>query len=207
VPSSVRPNREIPARFREKALDGFDPSVSSSAAKALAAARRWAAGEITSLVLIGAAGVGKTHLGAALLNAAGKGLWQNVAELIVGMRADINRASDDKLFQFRPNELRRYAGPLVLDDLGRERISDWTGETVYTLVNARYEERYPTIVTSNLSARNLQTNGYWPAISRLAEDGELVEITAPDYRLRRPVLPIFGTNTDGPGSPPEARLS
>lgn len=53
-------------------------------------------------------------------------------------------------------------------------------------LNARYEARLPTIVTSNLTAEDLAASfPYWPAISRLAEDGTLVKITAPDHRLRR----------------------
>jgi DNA replication protein DnaC len=80
--------------------------------------------------------------------------------------------------------LRGHEGLVVLDDIGRERISEWTGELLYTVVNDRYEFRLPTIATSNLSAQELVAAGYWPAISRLAQDGALVEIKAPDFRLR-----------------------
>ena len=73
----------------------------------------------------------------------------------------------------------------MLDDLGRERISEWTGELLYVVVNDRYERGLPTIATSNLTVEELVAAGYWPAISRLAQDGRLVEIKAPDQRLRR----------------------
>ena len=79
----------------------------------------------------------------------------------------------------------RCAALLVLDDLGREKISDWTGELVYSLINSRYEGRLLTVATSNLTPVELRASGYWTAISRLAEDGALVDITAPDRRLRR----------------------
>lgn len=174
----------IPARFRDKTLEDYDGTISPSTAKALAAARRMEAGEIKSLVLIGAAGVGKTHLAAGVMRRLG-GEWQNVAELIVGMRADMDRVADDRQYQWRPNELRRERRLVVLDDLGREKISDWTGETIYSLVNARYEAMLPTLVTSNLTPEQLVANGYWPAISRLAEDGVLVRVEAPDRRLAR----------------------
>lgn len=174
----------FPVRFQDKTLDDYDDTVSPSAAKALAAARRLVAGEIQNLVLIGPAGVGKTHLAAGVLRMVG-GIWQNVAELIVGMKADIDRAADDKLYQWRPNELRREQRLVVLDDLGREKISDWTGETIYALINSRYEAMRSTIVTSNLSAEQLKANGYWPAISRLAEDGALIQVDAKDWRIRR----------------------
>lgn len=40
---------------------------------------------------------------------------------------------------------------LVLDDFGMEKITDWVNETIYNIVNARYIERLPIIVTSNFS--------------------------------------------------------
>lgn len=111
--------------------------------------------------------------------------WQNVVDLIVGLREDFGRSTEDKLFDLRPGELRTHCGVVVLDDLGREKVSDWTGETVYGIVNHRYEAMLPTIVTSNLSGAELAASPYWPAISRLAEDGALVRIDAPDHRLRK----------------------
>lgn len=112
-------------------------------------------------------------------------LWQNVVDLIVGLREDFGRSIEDKAWDLRPGELRKHRGVVVLDDLGREKVSDWTGETVYGIVNHRYEAMLPTIVTTNLSGAELAASPYWPAISRLAEDGALVRIEAPDHRLRR----------------------
>lgn len=112
-------------------------------------------------------------------------LWQNVVDLIVGLREDMGRSIEDRTMEFRPAELRDHKGVVVLDDLGREKVSDWTGETVYGIVNHRYEAMLPTIVTTNLSGAELAASPYWPAISRLAEDGALVRIEAPDHRLRR----------------------
>ena len=111
--------------------------------------------------------------------------WQNVVDLIVGLREDMGRAVIDKVYDLRPGELRNWRGVVVLDDLGREKVSDWTGETVYGIVNHRYEAMLPTIVTTNLTGAELAASPYWPAISRLAEDGALVRIEAQDHRLRR----------------------
>ena len=38
---------------------------------------------------------------------------------------------------------------LVLDDLGAERPTDWVEETMNLIVNTRYNDRKPTIFTSN----------------------------------------------------------
>lgn len=111
--------------------------------------------------------------------------WENVAELILGLRMEMGEPPDDRHNAMRVLRLRRHPALVVLDDLGREKSSDWTGETIYTLVNARYEEELPTLVTSNLTAPELAASPYWPVISRLAEDGALVEISAPDHRLAK----------------------
>ncbi len=203
----------VPRRYRDRTLEDFIPP-SASAARALADARRFLGGDLRSLVLIGPPGVGKSHLAAAIVNALVAraidarsadtdvdGLppweqvqrrsrtqplpgWVNAAEMVVGLRADMDRTPDDRIWGRRV-EIARHVPVLVLDDLGRERISDWTGELIYSLVNARYEAELATVATSNLSADELEANGYWPAISRLAEDGSLVQIDAPDHRMSR----------------------
>lgn len=112
--------------------------------------------------------------------------WENVVDLIVGLREDMGRPLDDKEYDLRPGELRNHPGVVVFDDLGREKVSDWTGETVYGIVNRRYEAMLPTVVTTNLTGSELAASPYWPVISRLAEDGQLVRIEAPDHRLSQP---------------------
>lgn len=195
----------LPPRFRDRSLDGYQ-AVTSSAARALAAARRLVAGEISSLVLSGPTGVGKTHLAAGIVAAIVERdaeayrvalaaaidrvpaqpwapAWVNIADAMVRLRLEMDAPLDDRETTLRVRRLHRHPALVVLDDLGRERTSDWTAEVVYAVVNARYEARLPTVVTTNASGQELTSSPYWPAISRLAEDGMLVEITAPDRRL------------------------
>lgn len=200
--------RIVPARFADRTLDGYEPATASQR-KALDAARMLAGGGYRSLVLVGPPGVGKSHLAAGVVNAISGRLdeeyvaardamtdgdpwpripdspmWTNVADLIVGLRMEMDAPLDDRDAATAVRILRRYPALVVLDDLGREKVSDWTGELVYALVNARYEHRLPTLVTSNLTPSELAASPYWPAVSRLAEDGALIRIDAPDRRLR-----------------------
>jgi DNA replication protein DnaC len=193
-------------------LDNYLP-VNASQRRALEATSRIVDRAITGLVLVGAVGLGKTHLAAAANNAQMAGemeyrreyraylenlpheqsvygpraslapAWVNVTDLMIGLRLDIDRARDDRVWAERV-ERAASADLLVLDDLGRERASDWTSEVLYNLVNRRYEQlTLRTIVTSNLPLDELALGYYWPAISRLAEGGALVQVDGPDYRL------------------------
>lgn len=108
--------------------------------------------------------------------------WENVPEVLGDMRREFGSEPETA---DRMSRLGSWQGIVVLDDLGREKVSDWTGEVVYTLVNARYEALLRTVVTSNLTLAELAETSYWPVISRLAEDGFLVELKAPDERLAR----------------------
>lgn len=44
---------------------------------------------------------------------------------------------------------------LIIDDLGKEQCSDWSMSTLYSILNDRYEDMKPTIVTTNYNADNL----------------------------------------------------
>jgi len=205
--------RIVPSRFAGKTLVEF-ASQTKSQNEALAAAAAVVAGSLRNLVLVGPPGVGKTHLAAAIVNAIvtrkdvdyqqrkaeadalpidqyrqpvipDSPMWTNVADLIVSLRMEIDAPPDDREASAAVRTLRRWPELVVLDDLGREKSSDWTGEIVYSLVNARYENQLPTVVTSNLSPADLAASPYWPVISRLAEDGALVKVEAPDHRFTK----------------------
>lgn len=205
------PLAAIPPIFARKRLADYAPA-SDAQRKALAAARSFLAGTISNLVLIGPPGVGKSHLAAAVAIETGEALWAayiperdaaeadrsltyprlpdlprwlNVADALVAMRLEFGQPADDRATTAEVMAARRYPGLLVLDDLGRENVSDWTGELVYALVNARYEAERPTIVTSNLDKAQLAAGPYWAAISRLAERGAIVLVEGPDRRLAR----------------------
>lgn len=113
--------------------------------------------------------------------------WVNVPAALIDLRREFGRTDQDETE--RIHGLRSHEGVVVLDDLGREKVSDWTAEVLYVLVNARYEAMLRTIVTSNLTRAELTETGYWPVISRLQDRGLIVEVKAPDQRARSRVRP------------------
>lgn len=76
----------------------------------------------------------------------------------------------------------RRAPLLVLDDLGREKATDWVLERLYVLIDERYGNLRPTVVTTNYSLDELARRDYGAMVSRLTEDGTVVKMTAVDQR-------------------------
>ncbi|WNI19144.1 LAGLIDADG family homing endonuclease [Actinacidiphila sp. ITFR-21] len=76
---------------------------------------------------------------------------------------------------------------LLLDDLGTEKISEWTEEATYRLLNDRYNECRPLIVTSNFPTRSdvgedLSDRLGGRIASRLSELTTVVVLEGPDLR-------------------------
>ena len=143
----------IPPRYARCTLDNFQPG-SPGQAQALAAARELAKlfpGQEKGLLLYGGAGVGKTHLAAAL---GGALLQRGVAVRFVeyGQLLDEIKASFDG-HSSEGEIIREYesAPVLVLDDLASRRVTDWALDVLTRIIDHRYS-RNPEgllIVTTN----------------------------------------------------------
>jgi DNA replication protein DnaC len=133
------------------------------------------------LLLQGGYGCGKTHLAAAVANyAVGMGvptLFLTVPDLLDTLRFSYD--SEDTTFEDRFDEIRN-ARLLVLDDFGTQNATGWAQEKLFQIVNYRYINKLPTVVTTNLALDEIEAR----IRSRLA-DPDLVtqtKISAPDYR-------------------------
>ena len=197
----------IPPGFRDegKDLDHFYDLGNASLQMALVKARgfvdRYPLVE-KGLLFLGNPGVGKTHLTVAILKPlmAQKGvecLFCSYQELLRQIRDSYNPVSlsteSEVLRPVLESEL------VAIDDLGAERISDWVEDTVTYILNHRYNQKKPTLLTSNLpdaseEARERSPSGKYRVAdtltdriglrvrSRLYEMCELVRIQADDFR-------------------------
>ena len=87
---------------------------------------------------------------------------------------------------------------LIIDDLGKEKPSEWGLEKLFTIINSRYENNLPAIITTNYNQNTLieriSLNGEVETvksiISRLYEMCYLAQINDVDYRIKRKKLVI-----------------
>jgi DNA replication protein DnaC len=135
------------------------------------------------LYLHGRVGVGKTHLAAAAAQEIRKRhsvYFAVVPDLLDHLRMTFD-PSGGVTYDERFNTIRE-AYLLVLDDLGTENTTPWAREKLYQIINYRYVQRLPTIVTSNQDHRHVDER----ILSRLLDTHLTRDITidAEDFRRR-----------------------
>lgn len=138
-----------------------------------------------SLIIAGSYGNGKTHLAAAVSNALiDRGIpvmFGTFSEHLERLREEFDHTGERKyLSQMKVTPM------LVLDDLGKERRTDWTHQILFDVVNYRYEHLLPMIVTTNLAGTNsvdALANHVGGAVwSRLCEMSGMIITSGKDYR-------------------------
>jgi DNA replication protein DnaC len=156
----------IPPRFADATAD--HPEV-------LAWVRRYLAGPEggPSLVLTGPTGVGKTHMAWGAVRAvvmararAGHGTrWAATTgpDLNAQMRPKPDGSHAWALEPYLAAEL------LFFDDLGAGKQTDWTGDSLYRLVDHRWAYRRPTVWSTNLTRAALVEAVGDRVVSRLAD--------------------------------------
>jgi len=141
------------------------------------------------LVLQGGYGCGKTHLAAAIANcriALGHpALFVIVPDLLDHLRATFSPNSDTGLDE-RLSDIRD-APLLILDDLGAHHSTPWAQEKLFQILNHRYNQQLPTVITTNQHPDEMD-----PRIASRLVDVDLCQthhILAPDYRRPDPDEP------------------
>ena len=172
----------VPERYSKESLDTYQITneMQTTAAKAatnfLHAAK---CGEFKSLVMLGNAGTGKTHLACGIIREAG-GKYRTAPEIVEEMR----RAKSFTAAETEAEIIDYYGRVklLVIDEIGRGISATDEKYVIYQLVNARYNTRKPTVLISNLGKSDfLQYIGV-AAADRLVESAEICELKGESYR-------------------------
>lgn len=142
-----------------------------------------------SLFLSGKCGTGKTHLAVALMvdwlyktkpeQSKEFPQFLPAVEFFVELKNtfDGNGSEKDVLDKYSLIPL------LVIDDIGAEKITDWSRQSFYTLVDRRYRMMKQTIITSNLSLGDISKLIDDRISSRIVEMGIIIELNGNDFRL------------------------
>lgn len=142
--------------------------------EAIAAGREWCA------LLSGSSGNGKTHLAIAAMHVFAGGnrayFWK-VTDFLEWVRATAYGESLGVLGTLKSYVEQDFL--LVLDDLGVERATEWADEQLYRVLDARYDMRLPTIITTNQDPERIDGR----LLSRFASG--LVPCGGSDYRRRK----------------------
>jgi len=167
--------------FKPRGHIGMPPYQADSLERAFNHARHFAQSLNGWLLIQGGYGCGKTHLAAAIANfAVDLGvptLFITVPDMLDALR--FAYGDTETSFEDRFEEIRRIQ-LLVLDDFGTQNATSWAQEKLFQIINFRYINRLPLVVTSNLATGEIEER-----IRSRFQDPELVSrvlIQALDYR-------------------------
>ncbi|MBN1532677.1 MAG: ATP-binding protein [Spirochaetes bacterium] len=141
------------------------------------------------LFLWGNPGTGKTLLASIILTEliihhAVEGKFIKISRTFFNrLRATFVEGSDTYGESARIEQELSDVDVLVIDDFGVQRDSPWEQETLYNLVDARYEAEKFTIFTSNNNpVKALQELSQGRVLSRIKEMSRIMELSGEDYR-------------------------
>lgn len=138
------------------------------------------------LLLTGPVGVGKSGIAVSLLNERlarhQGGLFVVAPALLQRIRATYGDDEDGS--ESAVMDALIQTPLLVLDDVGKVKLTEWGQEKLYTLVSERFSAKRRTIVTSNYGVSDGALEDHlWPAtFDRLRGASELFEINGSSLR-------------------------
>lgn len=146
------------------------------------------------LNLNGTYGSGKTHLATAITI---KLINQGIPVIFgttITLLGKLKQSYDNEIKESEGEIIDLYSSIdlLVIDDLGKERINEWVLEKLYLIINSRYENNLPIVITTNYNIDSLtnrlstdKNRETAEAIaSRLWEICRGVEMNFEDYRKK-----------------------
>ena len=150
--------------------------------EALKKVQEWAQNPTKNLVLEGTNRTGKTHLMTAAVNKLSqKGIYVRMA-LISTIYSTIKEAYDRSAPEYLYKEIYTKPQILVIDDIGKEMVTDWTAATLFDLIDARYRNGKVTAITTNYNRKSL--------VEKLTVNGDV-------SKAKAIVCRIYGGTHDG----------
>lgn len=182
---NIRRSSNLGVRFASRTFENFEPSGNE---RAYAFCKKYAEtdssrSEKNGVILCGNYGTGKTHLAAAISN---RLLDRGIPVLFdtFGGHLEKLKAEFDNRAEPRYLKLMKEIPMLVIDDVGKEKQTEWSESIMYNIINHRYEDLLPVIITSNMGERELREYFGGACYSRLVSMCNLVILRGEDWRLK-----------------------
>ena len=177
----------LSARYLDKKFTNFMLSDDNRAAFLVCKSYADRIPRDNGLFLSGPTGTGKTHLAVAVLQESllkgHSGLFVTMPDFLDEIKSSFAPGAEKSDIM---NEAKKTS-LLVLDDVGTEKLTDFVAEQMFTLINHRYVNKLPTIITSNLDISALADRIGPRVSSRLREMCSGITLNGADYRVRKNV--------------------
>lgn len=141
-----------------------------------------------SLLMQGATGLGKTHLSLSIAKVAiNKGygvIYGSTPNIITRLEKERFRFSKDDE-SYNSDEHLMNCDLLILDDLGTEFSTSFSNATVYNIINSRIMSDKPTIISTNLTLKELEKAYTERLVSRIMGNTVRLEFLGQDVRQKK----------------------
>ena len=112
--------------------------------------------ENNGLYIYGECGTGKTMLASIIANERAELAKPSMFIGAVDIFHELNPYSSDSRTACNRKDIIKKTPCLIIDDLGAEKPSDWTKQTLFEIIDFRYRENLQTIITSNFNISELK---------------------------------------------------
>lgn len=162
--------RQIPPKYRDldtdKSLNGFMDK---------------------NLFIYGGSGVGKTvfvcSIAKEYIKRNERVRYYNYPKLIMELQNLYMKNSREFTAVDLAKDIADFNGVIVLDDLGAEKLTDFTRQITYYIINEREQWLVPLIITSNFDLDTIDSMVDPRISSRIAGMCEVIKFTGKDRRL------------------------
>ena len=139
-----------------------------------------------NLLMTGKTGTGKTHLSTAIAREVIKKGYDVIYDTTQNIISDFETDRFKNAYSQAEPKADKYleCDLLIVDDLGAEFVTPFTVSTIYNLVNTRQNRGLSTIISTNLSPKELSQKYEDRIYSRLVgKDYWVLEFVGPDMRI------------------------
>ena len=182
-------NARIPARYAQCSFETFKTEAGTAQDHALLFARTLVVDYPAvdrGLLFMGPAGVGKTHLAVSII----KGLVEKGFACIFSEFGSLLKEIQDSYNPISKTSELKVLAPiyqadvLVLDELGATVPTDWVRDTMYQIINKRYNDNKLTIFTTNFDDESRLEPSNRKGLERVKDLTTLEDRIGPRLRSR-----------------------